>query len=117
MFGNKYYLVPDDVELIVWIKTGSKPGNSYFGTSRIYDVIAEERKLQPEDELHYLVGGMFLVTAEGTTHEVLSQSPDRQNQHFLRDYEGPHGRYQRMLRNLIEIPSTEATIPTSYGRA
>jgi hypothetical protein len=99
----------------VWVKTGSVPGNSYFGASRIYDVTGVEFLLAPGDQLHNLVGGLFAITSAGT-YEVLRKSPTELNMHFCKDYTAPSWYVDKILNEKCdEIPKSQAYIPTTYN--
>lgn len=84
MYGNRYYRITKPT--FVWVKTGSVPGNHYYGASRIYDVTGAELTTRVGEEFHYLVGGLFLVRSDGIVYEVLRKSPAELNQHFCKDY-------------------------------
>lgn len=99
----------------VWIKTGNVPGNSYFGASRIYDVVGQEVTLASGDELHNLFGGLFAITNLGV-FEVLRKSPAELNMHFCKDYTSPHWYIDKILSTeCYQVAATTARIPTTYN--
>jgi hypothetical protein len=84
MYGNRYYRVTQPTQL--WVKTGSVPGNHYYGASRIYDTTGVELTACVGEELHDLVGGLFIIREDGVVYEVLHKSPKDLNNHFCHDY-------------------------------
>jgi hypothetical protein len=84
MFGNRYYKITKPTQ--IWVKTGSVPGNSYYGASRIYDVTGVELTTRVGEEFHDLVGGLFIVREDGIVYEVLHKKPADLNMHFCKDY-------------------------------
>lgn len=111
--ANSYHRVTSPKR--VWIKTGIKPGNHYFGASQIYDVIGQEVTLSPGDELHNLFGGLFAITNLGT-FEVLLRDPAEINQHFCKDYTPRDYRVNKLLSTeCYEVSANTARIPTTYN--
>ena len=111
--ANSYHEVTEYKS--VWIKTGDVPGNSYFGASRIYDVVGEQVLLAPGAQLHNLYGGLFAITSRGT-FKVLTRTPAELNMHFCKDYTPESYRVNKLLSTeCIEIPASEARIPTTYN--
>jgi hypothetical protein len=99
----------------VWIRTGHKPSNSYFGAAQIYDVIGQEITLSPGDELHNLFGGLFAITNQGT-FEVLLRKPSEINMHFCKDYTPRDWRVNQILSTeCYEVDKSTARIPTTYN--
>lgn len=111
--ANSYHELND--YKLVWVKTGTKPGNHYYGASQIYDVVGQQILLAPGAQLHNLFGGLFAVTSTGT-YEVLLRSPAEINQHFCKDYTPRYYRVNKLLsEGCDEIPKSCALIPTTYN--
>lgn len=112
MYGNSYYKLTE--AKVVWVKTGSRPGNSYYGAAQIHDVLGQQVTLNPGDELHLLIGGLFAVTANGV-FEVLHKSPSELNMHFCKDYT-PRSWYEERIcaSGTTEISRAHAKVPASY---
>lgn len=112
MYGNEYYRVSAPKK--VWIRTGHKPGNHYYGAAQIYDVIGQEITLSPGDELHNLVGGLFVITNQGV-FEVLHKSPSEINMHFCKDYTPKSWYVEKILSTgCYKVDKSTARIPTTY---
>lgn len=113
MLGNEYYRVTGPKK--VWIKTGSVPGNHYFGASRIYDFVGQEITLVPGDELHNLVGGLFAITNQGT-FAVLHKSPAELNMHFCKDYTPKSWYIEKILSTgCYKVDERTARKPATYN--
>lgn len=56
---NMYFKVLKPIK--VWALTGYKPSNHYYGSARIQQPQYKEVELETDDEIHYLVGGIFAV--------------------------------------------------------
>lgn len=65
--GNSYYEVV--APLTVWVAAGFKPSNHYYGAARIHKQTWRKMELQPDDELHWIPGGLFAVSVEGVGKE------------------------------------------------
>lgn len=69
---NKYFRV--DRPFRVWCHLGFSDSNTYIGSSRCINTVMEARNAKPGDVIHALVGGTFMVTAEGP-RAISTQAP------------------------------------------
>jgi len=66
-WGNKYY---EFDEAIRWFRAiGHSASNTYIGSSRAIDTVYEPTTINPGDQVHALLGGTFVVRADGTVEE------------------------------------------------
>lgn len=70
---NKYYVALEPFEVLR--ASGSKPSNTWIGASQVIDTIYETVTVQPGEELHDLVGGLFHVDGDGKPHETRLTQP------------------------------------------
>lgn len=56
---NQYFEV--QVDTPVYIRQGTKPTGHYYGSSQYHTPTYREHWAEPGDQLHFLVGGLFLV--------------------------------------------------------
>jgi len=64
---NRYYVV--EKPLKVWALKGHEASNHYYGASRLHKPVYQELELEPDDEIHDLVGGMFAVQLFNTDND------------------------------------------------
>lgn len=84
-WGNKFFEFDEPIR---WFKAiGTSPSNAYFGASRAIDTVHEQTLVQPGDQIHALVGGTFLVRADGTveTGRLRLPKPHFEKSHGGRD--------------------------------
>lgn len=60
--NNRYFKVVSPFR--IWRQVGTSPSNSYVGSSRMITVVKEARNAIAGDEIHALVGGVFLVRGD-----------------------------------------------------
>jgi hypothetical protein len=59
---NTYWRVLEPFE--VWVLAGHRPGNAYYGAAQLYEPLWKKMEVYEEDQLHALVGGLFLIQNE-----------------------------------------------------
>lgn len=70
---NKYYTALEPFEVLRAV--GTKPSNTYIGRSQVIDTVYETTTVNPGEELHDLVGGLFHVDGENRPHEIRLTKP------------------------------------------
>lgn len=112
MVGNRYYRVKAATP--VWIKTGWKGSNCYYGSSQIFQATYAEATAKRGDQIHKLVGGTFLVRKDGTVAECQLSKPIEKSP-FEKNYGGTWA--PELPATLVEIAQTAASRPASYRGA
>lgn len=64
---NRFYVV--EKPLKVWALKGHEAANHYYGAPRLHKPVYQELELEPDDEIHDLVGGMFAVQLFNTDND------------------------------------------------
>ena len=72
--GNVYYDVKSQFKVIAL--AGHTGSNCYIGRSRILQAQYEDVTAKRGDQIHILVGGKFLVRADGTVRELVVRKTD-----------------------------------------
>jgi len=86
-YGNTYWEVL--MPFFVYVQTGRKPSNAYYGASQIYQGVYEKIELEEGDQIHALVGGTFVVKKNGRvyTGAYLNEPEFRPFEHGNHDYD------------------------------
>lgn len=105
---NAYWRVVDPFD--VYARVSTCDSNTYFGSSKALGTLYEKLTAQPGDEIHALVGGVFLVTKDGDVHEVqiaVSEKHPFEKTYLHRDPEWP-------LERLARVDKSNSTDVRSY---
>jgi hypothetical protein len=71
---NRYFVVDDRAVLeTLPVKTGIRPSNRWYGASQIYETVTEPYRVEPDAEVHVLVGGTFLVGCDDDGNLVVNE--------------------------------------------
>ncbi len=109
---NRYFKVIEPFR--IWRNVGVSPSNSYIGSSRMLTTVMEARNAKPGDEIHALVGGVFLV--RGNECWPIGLSAPKESP-FEKSY-GIYSPAEELARNVKHVEAMEKPASTpDYGMA
>lgn len=108
-----YYRVVEDTP--AWVYVGSVLGNTWVGNARSLDPVYAEILLRPDDEVHELPGGVFMVLDNGASFRGRLAPPDEYDI-LVKNY--PRGPVipASAQSGLRQIPEADSRTPASYSR-
>jgi hypothetical protein len=106
--SNSYFTFTDYVP--VWVKSGSEASNHYYGASRLYRPTYNKATASPGDELHWLHGGLFFVSAKNQAAVYVQLTAPKEFSPFEKrhNYTDPR---EREIQSLISAGSLERIGP------
>jgi hypothetical protein len=108
---NKYYTALEPFEVLHI--TGHKPSNTFIGASQVMDAVLERVTVQPGEELHDLVGGLFHIDSEGKAHVCrFTKPPHIFEAHYHRGAEA--SRRDDLLRDEFICHEDEPSAVANY---
>jgi len=96
-FENEYWKALVKFGL-VWYYKKSKPSNNYIGGSQLLEPVYDKIIININDEIHNLVGGIFLVKTDGNVYELPRFAFDEKTPEYA-PFEKSYG-----MRKDFEIP-------------
>lgn len=110
---NQYFEIQIDTP--VHVLQGTKPINHYYGSSQFHSPVYNEYWAEPGDQLHFLVGGLFLVqrvTGKATRARL---TPPEDFSPFEKNYSGSYTDPNAAVLRKLETGGDIMQVNPSYA--